>query len=73
MMRLNAEEMSLLRLADTYGDGFDLTGDRVPRRTKDVARALINAGLLASKNSRLKGLWVTQKGHEALQQEKPQS
>ena len=60
---LTAEERSILRLANNYGDGLDLSGPRVALRAKGPVRRLIELGLLSGT---IKSLNITAAGQAAL-------
>lgn len=61
---LDNEERSLLTLAQTYGDGLSLSGPKIGRRVKEVAKRLIQYGYLGGKMSSLS---LTDAGRKALE------
>lgn len=46
---ITQDEMGVLELAQRYGDGLDLSGQRIPARVKAAARECARKGFLAGK------------------------
>jgi hypothetical protein len=65
---ITEEELGVLRLADTYGDGLDLSGPRVTRSVKNVVRDLLGRGLLVGELSNFN---LTDSGRDALKAAAP--
>lgn len=59
------EQKAMLELVQAYGDGMSLSGPRVSRKSREVARTLLNRGLLAG---RMGSLSLTDAGRARLQE-----
>lgn len=60
---LEYEDMQMLKLVATYGDGMSLSGPRVARASKAIANALLMSGYLEGK---LGDLRLSKKGRAAI-------
>jgi hypothetical protein len=68
MGELTDFELDVLRLANLYGDGLDLSGPRISRTVQAAARECIRKGLLSGK---VKSLTITDAGKAAIPEPRP--